>query len=498
MKKNNLLKFVKILTLGFIFSIAFILGVNKVEAKTVNLGSPTVSGNYPNGDTGQANVIIQRNDADYWFVMYKESCGSSGACGGNTLTIQANLPSSLSGNYTAMQMATESFAGKSYGNDDEGNEYLNGSFFSRIGESWCDGPVCPSSQNISYFQSGQNNVLSSNIKDYAGGNWGGVKIFKLYKKSIPSAPSISIVSNCYSNSRSVTLSWATVAGAVSYQVYRNGSYLTTTSSATYVETLDKTNTYSYTVKACNANGCSALSNTVSSPSCGVPSATPTSTINQVTLYQDGNYGGSSYTIANPNVYCTNLPWYINDWTSSLRVPSGANITLWENGGCTGRSWTYYGNTPYLESGANDQFSAYGWSVPMPSNLSFSVSSSCNTSNCQYQNNTIYMYASNTTYYRIMYWNGSSWQYLATSYANYYVDSVAAGTDRFYLVEAWNSVGYTGGNPQYQYAPGQSCTCSMSSINLTTSRDCTNKNDVLSWNATNPTPDRYEVYQKKIN
>lgn len=63
---------------------------------------------------------------------------------------------------------------------------------------------------------------------------------------------------------SVSLSWTAASGANGYEILRNGNLVTTTTSTTYTDSgLSASTTYAYTVRAFNAAGSSAQSNSVS-------------------------------------------------------------------------------------------------------------------------------------------------------------------------------------------------------------------------------------------
>ncbi|CAL2090189.1 hypothetical protein T190611E02C_30473 [Tenacibaculum sp. 190524A05c] len=80
--------------------------------------------------------------------------------------------------------------------------------------------------------------------------------------SVPDTPSISASSNSTS---SVNLNWTNISNASSYKVYNcNNQLITTTSNTSYTVTgLNSGTTYSYKVKAFNANGGSNFSNCAS-------------------------------------------------------------------------------------------------------------------------------------------------------------------------------------------------------------------------------------------
>jgi len=245
----------------------------------------------------------------------------------------------------------------------------------------------------------------------------------------------------------------------------------------------------YFVQGCNHEFGCGPSNHVSCP-CSAPE--PRNAI----LYEHSNYRGSTYSIINTNANCTNLPWWFNDETSSVKIPSGWSLKLYEHGGCTGRSMTFTSNTPSLPLYFNDVASSYDNPMPTPSNFSFSVNSSCDPSDCHYQNNKISMYANNATYFKIKYWN-NGWKHLATSYSSVYTDRQPAGTSRAYLVEAWNTAGYVNANPQYHWSQALNCPCVGLGLPCLTScsRNCNDPvSNTLNWTYSGVTPDRFEVHR----
>lgn len=80
----------------------------------------------------------------------------------------------------------------------------------------------------------------------------------------------------------------------------------------------------------------------------------------VIFYQDVNYLGSrsqplakgTYTMA--QLAALGVP---NDWTSSLRVPPGWTVIMYQNDNSTGTSWTFTGDTSWVGSAANDQMTS---------------------------------------------------------------------------------------------------------------------------------------------
>jgi hypothetical protein len=83
----------------------------------------------------------------------------------------------------------------------------------------------------------------------------------------------------------------------------------------------------------------------------------------VVLYQHINYGGAaSQSLAKGNYTLAQLQarGVLNDWASSMRVPSGWTVILYQHDNFTGTSWTRTSNTPdfrALTPNANDQASS---------------------------------------------------------------------------------------------------------------------------------------------
>lgn len=67
----------------------------------------------------------------------------------------------------------------------------------------------------------------------------------------------------------------------------------------------------------------------------------------VYLYADCNYTGQSYTLGVGRYYYYQMK-VPNDRLSSMQIPSGMKVTIYENDNFLGRSNTYYSNTPCLE------------------------------------------------------------------------------------------------------------------------------------------------------
>ena len=76
----------------------------------------------------------------------------------------------------------------------------------------------------------------------------------------------------------------------------------------------------------------------------------------VIFYQDLNYLGSrktslakgNYTLA--QLQAQGIP---NDWTSSLRIPAGWTVIVYEHDNFTGATWTFNASTGWVGTAAND-------------------------------------------------------------------------------------------------------------------------------------------------
>jgi predicted alpha-1,6-mannanase (GH76 family) len=80
----------------------------------------------------------------------------------------------------------------------------------------------------------------------------------------------------------------------------------------------------------------------------------------VTFYADVSYGGAAsmscvkgnYTLA--QLQAKNVS---NDWVSSLKIPSGWTVIMYQNDNFSGTSWTFTGDTGWVGAAANDQMSS---------------------------------------------------------------------------------------------------------------------------------------------
>ena len=86
---------------------------------------------------------------------------------------------------------------------------------------------------------------------------------------------------------------------------------------------------------------------------------PTTPTNGAIFYQHKDYGGTAITLGtgNYNLSQLNAKGIPNDWMSSLKVPSGWTVEVYENDNFGGTRWTYTSNTSYVGAGANDKMSS---------------------------------------------------------------------------------------------------------------------------------------------
>ena len=100
--------------------------------------------------------------------------------------------------------------------------------------------------------------------------------------------------------------------------------------------------------------------TPGSTSTPTPTPTPTPSAAGVIFYQDINYGGTaSQTFAKGNYTMAQLNTMgcPNDWMSSLRVPSGWTVIVYQDDNFTGTSWTFTADTSWVGSDCNDKMTS---------------------------------------------------------------------------------------------------------------------------------------------
>jgi hypothetical protein len=80
----------------------------------------------------------------------------------------------------------------------------------------------------------------------------------------------------------------------------------------------------------------------------------------VTFFADVNYGGAAgMPMIKGNYTLSQLlaKGVQNDWASSMRIPTGWTVIVYQNDNFSGTSWTFSGDTSWIGSAANDQMSS---------------------------------------------------------------------------------------------------------------------------------------------
>ncbi len=77
----------------------------------------------------------------------------------------------------------------------------------------------------------------------------------------------------------------------------------------------------------------------------------------VIFYQDADYGGAASPVIAKGNYSSLPSGVPNDWMSSLKIPSGWTVEVYEHGGFGGTKWTFTADTPWVGSDCNDKMSS---------------------------------------------------------------------------------------------------------------------------------------------
>ena len=86
---------------------------------------------------------------------------------------------------------------------------------------------------------------------------------------------------------------------------------------------------------------------------------PPPATNGVIFYADINYGGTAITLGAGNYTLSqlNAKGIPNDWMSSLKVPDGWTVEVYENDNFGGTKWTYTSSSSWVGSAVNDKMSS---------------------------------------------------------------------------------------------------------------------------------------------
>jgi fibronectin type 3 domain-containing protein len=237
-----------------------------------------------------------------------------------------------------------------------------------------------------------------------------------------------------------TVSWTRGSAASSYNVKRStasgGPYSTIGSSfaTTYTDAgVTNGTTYYYVVSAVNFTNESANSSQVSArPGIGV------------TFFVDINYSGAAgqilgagnYTLA--QLQAAGIP---NDSASSCRIPNGWTVIVYQNDNYGGTSWTLTSDTPNFTaySGLNDNMSSCKIIAGSPPSTPAGLGAAAGDTRVALSWNassgaSVYNLKRSTT-------NGGPYALLATTTATNYTDTgLADGTAYYYVVAAANTFG----------------------------------------------------------
>ncbi|AIQ50653.1 sugar-binding protein [Paenibacillus sp. FSL R7-0331] len=90
-----------------------------------------------------------------------------------------------------------------------------------------------------------------------------------------------------------------------------------------------------------------------------PTPTPPPATNGAIFYADINYSGKAVTLGTGNYTLSqlNAAGIPNDWMSSLKVPGGWTVEVYENDSFGGTKWTYTANSSWVGDNVNDKMSS---------------------------------------------------------------------------------------------------------------------------------------------
>jgi hypothetical protein len=83
----------------------------------------------------------------------------------------------------------------------------------------------------------------------------------------------------------------------------------------------------------------------------------------VVFYQDSNYGGTASQVLAKGIYTLaqmQAKGVVNNWASSVKIPSGWTVTMYDNDNFSGTSWTLTSNNSWfgaLSPSANDKMTS---------------------------------------------------------------------------------------------------------------------------------------------
>ena len=157
----------------------------------------------------------------------------------------------------------------------------------------------------------------------------------------------------------VSTTWVDVHYKVNSGVQQNVRMTYNSGSARYEQrvTVSTGNVISYSFTY--NNGTPAYDTGWFSYTVGSTSGGGTTPTNGATFYADINYGGTAKTlgVGNYTLSQLNAEGIPNDWMSSLKVPSGWTVEVYQNDNFGGTKWTYTSSSSWVGTAVNDQMSS---------------------------------------------------------------------------------------------------------------------------------------------
>ena len=296
---------------------------------------------------------------------------------------------------------------------------------------------------------------------------------------IPQAPKISSIdTDCKGN---VTLVWGAVSGATSYKVFRNGVQIASTSATTITDSNTAPNTqYSYTVKASNSAGDSALSDpvTITTPSsCVKPPMAPT-----IFAVAGSSCGGNVFVSWNAVQNATSY----NVYRDGTLVATSSNLSFTDSGLSQGVTYSYTvqavnsaGTSPFSNT-ASTTASGVCATVPAAPTLVATTGTQCGGTISLSWNSV-----TNADSYKIL----RDGNQIATTTNTSYVDSgLTPLSSHYYKVIAVNVVGDSAYSNKVSATASAECPLAAPTVSLTANPATITKGDssLLTWNSTNAT------------
>jgi murein DD-endopeptidase MepM/ murein hydrolase activator NlpD len=287
--------------------------------------------------------------------------------------------------------------------------------------------------------------------------------------TLPGSLTLTLTPQCSGNTSQIRLNWTASANATSYQIFRNGSSLTTVTSGTteYIDTpVTPGTSYSYYMRALNSAG-GTNSNTLNSTAinCTLPGAltltlTPQCNVStsQIRLNWTASANATSYQIFRNGSSLTTVTSGMTEYIDTPVTP--------------GTSYSYYMRALNSAGGTNSNtLNSTAINCTLPGALTLTLMPQCNVSTSQIR--LSWTASANATSYQI-FRNGSSLTTVTSGMTEYIDTPVTPGTSYSYYVRALNSAGGTNSNTLNSTAinctlPGELTLTLMPQCNVSTSQ-----------------------------